>query len=139
MLKQLPLDQVNAMSKNTLMKHLGIVVTELGSDYIVAEMPVDFRTHQPMKLLHGGASAALIESIGSFGSALIVDLIKETPVGLEVNANHIRGISSGWVSAKGKLVHAGRKTHVWTVEIVDKETQKMICVGRLTVMIVAHS
>ena len=118
------------------MEILDIQCTEMGTDYVVATMPVDNRTHQPMGLLHGGASAALIESIGSIGSALLCDLTKEYPVGLEINANHIGGMKSGLVKAIGKVVHAGKRTHVWQVDLFDDATEKLICTGRLTVMIV---
>ena len=99
------------------MEVLDIKCIEIGPDYIVSTMPVDHRTHQPMGLLHGGASAALIESIGSMGSTLLLDLEKEYPVGLEVNANHVGGIKSGSVKAIGKIVHAGKRTHLWQVDI----------------------
>jgi 1,4-dihydroxy-2-naphthoyl-CoA hydrolase len=134
---QFSLDTMNRMSKNTLMQTLDITFTEAGEDYIVATMPVDHRTHQPMGLLHGGASAALIETIGSLGSALICDLSNEHPVGVEVNANHVGGVKSGLVKGIGKLVHGGKRSHVWQVDIFSEETQKLICTGRLTVLIVA--
>jgi 1,4-dihydroxy-2-naphthoyl-CoA hydrolase len=118
------------------METLGIECVEIGDDYIISTMPVDQRNHQPMGLLHGGASAALIESIGSMGSSLLLDLEKEYPVGLEVNANHVGGIKSGMVKAVGKIVHAGKKTHVWQVDIFDQETNKMVATGRLTVLII---
>ena len=129
-------EQLNKMNSNTLMETLGIEFLESGIDYIKAKMPVDHRTHQPMGLLHGGASAALIESIGSLGSALMCDLKMEYPVGLEVNANHVGGVKAGNVIGIGKLVHGGKKTHVWQVDIHDEETNKLICTGRLTVMII---
>ncbi|MES2800014.1 MAG: hotdog fold thioesterase [Bacteroidota bacterium] len=135
-LKQVPLDLINSFSKNTMMELLGIECIELGADYLIATMPVDKRTHQPMGLLHGGASAALIESIGSMGSTLLLDLTKEAPVGLEINANHIGSVKSGMVKAIGKIVHAGKRTHLWQVDIFDMETQKLVCTGRLTVMVV---
>ena len=139
MLKKVSLEQVNAMSKNTLMETLGIKCIEIGSDYVVSTMPVNAKTHQPMGLLHGGASAALIESIGSMGSSLLVNLEKEVPVGLEINANHIGGVKEGFVKAIGKIVHAGKRTHVWQVDITDTSTGKLICTGRLTVMIVKRN
>lgn len=135
-LRQVPLEKINAFRKNTLMEVLDISCVELGDDYIVATMPVDHRTHQPMGLLHGGASAALIESIGSIGSTLLIDLSKEAPVGIEINANHLGGMKSGVVKAIGKIVHAGKRTHVWQVDLYDQETDKLICTGRLTIMIV---
>lgn len=137
--KTVSLEEINRYSTNTLMGQLGIECTEVGSDYIVATMPVDHRTHQPMGLLHGGASAALIESIGSMGSTLLIDLEKEVPVGLEVNANHVGGIKSGFVKAIGKVVHAGKRTHLWQVDIYDQETNRLICTGRLTVMIIERT
>ena len=122
------------MSKNTLLEVLDIQVTELGDDYLKATMPVDKRTHQPMGLLHGGATAALIESMGSIGSSLIVDIRKHGIVGIEINANHIRGVKEGIVTGTAKVVHAGRKTHVWQVDVHNEEN-KLVCTGRLTVMI----
>jgi 1,4-dihydroxy-2-naphthoyl-CoA hydrolase len=136
LLKQISLEEANSFNKNTLMEQLGIECIEIGEDYVVARMPVDSRTHQPMGLLHGGASAALIESIGSMGSTLLIDLSKEVPVGLEVNANHISGVKSGYVKAIGKIVHAGRRTHLWQVDIFDASTNRLVCTGRLTVMII---
>ena len=133
------LEKVNAFSKDTLMEHLGIQCIEIGDDYLISTMPVNTHTHQPMGMLHGGASVALIESVGSLGSSLLIDLNKEYPLGLEVNANHIGSIQSGTVKAIGKIVHAGKRTHVWQVEVTDMETGKMICIGRLTVMIVQRS
>lgn len=135
-LKSVPLEQLNAFNKNTLMEQLGIECVELGDDYVVATMPVDHRTHQPMGLLHGGASAALIESIGSMGSTLLLDLKSEAPVGLEINANHVGGVRSGSVKAIGKIVHAGKRTHLWQVDIFDESTNALVCTGRLTIMVV---
>ncbi len=135
-LKKVPLEKVNAMSKNTLMEQLGIECVEIGNDYVISRMPVDHRTHQPMGLLHGGASAALIESIGSMGSTLLIDLEKEQPVGLEINCNHVGGVREGYVRATGKIVHAGKRTHLWQVDIHEEGTNRLVCTGRLTVMII---
>ncbi|MFT5581934.1 MAG: 1,4-dihydroxy-2-naphthoyl-CoA hydrolase [Psychromonas sp.] len=135
-LNQVPLSQLNAIFKNTMMELLDIKVIELGEDYIKASMPVTPKVHQPMGLLHGGASAVLIESIGSVGSVLLIDTDNFAPVGIEINANHISGVSSGVVIATGKLVHGGRRTHLWQVDLHHEETKKHICTGRLTVMIV---
>ena len=120
-LKQISLEEINARNANTLMESLEISCVELGEDYIVARMPVNKRTVQPMGLLHGGASAALIETIGSMGSILLID-----------NASQI---AVGFVLAKGKIIHAGRKTHLWQVDITEEGTGKLICVGKLTVLI----
>lgn len=135
-LKQVSLEKINAMNKNTLMEVLGIECIELGTDFIRSKMPVNAATHQPAGLLHGGASAALIESIGSMGSVLLIDMEKELPVGVEINANHVGGIKSGFVIATGKIVHAGKRSHVWQVDIHEEHTQRLICTGRLTIMIV---
>lgn len=121
------------------METLGIECIEIGTDFLRSRMPVSSKTHQPVGLLHGGASAALIESIGSMGSVLLIDVNKEVPVGLEVNANHVGSIREGWVIATGKLVHAGKRTHVWQVDIHEEGTDRLICTGRLTVMIVPRA
>lgn len=134
-LRQIPLELMNARNHNTLMASLGITCVEIGEDYLVAKMPVNHLTVQPMGLLHGGASAALIETIGSMGSLLLIDNEKQLAVGLEVNANHVNGIKTGHVLAKGTVIHAGKKTHLWQVDITEEGTGKLICVGKLTVMI----
>jgi len=139
MLKKYDLELINSMSRNTLMEVLDIKCVEVGDDYVIATMPVNSKTHQPMGLLHGGASATLIESIGSMGSSLALDLEKEVPVGLEINANHIGGMREGIVRAVGKLVHRGKRTHVWQVDLTDDESGKLVCTGRLTVMVVPRS
>lgn len=138
-LKQVPLELINSMNHNTLMEVLDIQFVEIGDDYVLAKMPVNNSTKQPMGLLHGGASAALIESIGSMASCLLVDVDKYNPVGVEVNANHVRGVSEGNVIARGKIMHAGTKTHVWQVDITEEATGNLLCTGRLTVMIVPKS
>lgn len=135
-LRQVGIDQINAINKNTLMEVLGIECVELGDDYLVATMPVDHRTHQPMGLLHGGANAALIETIGSMGSVLLIDIENQAPVGVEINANHLGSVRSGSVRATGRIIHAGKRTHVWQVDIIDESTHKLVCTGRLTIMIV---
>ena len=135
-LKQVSLERANSLNKNTMMEVLEIECIEIGKDFIKSRMPVNSKTHQPVGLLHGGASAALIESIGSMGSVLLIDIEKEVPVGLEINANHIAGIKDGFVVATGKIVHAGKRTHVWQVDIHEEGTERLICTGRLTVMIV---
>jgi 1,4-dihydroxy-2-naphthoyl-CoA hydrolase len=129
------LEELNAMGENTLLSHLGMRCTELGDDYLKLTMPVDKRTHQPMGVLHGGATAALIESVGSIGSALLLDLNAYRPVGLELNVNHIRAISEGMVEAKGTIVHAGKRTHIWQVDVRETASGKLVATGRLTVMV----
>jgi 1,4-dihydroxy-2-naphthoyl-CoA hydrolase len=131
----IPLSAINAMGKNTLLEQLGIVITEIGTDFITGTMPVDQRTHQPLGLLHGGASAALIETLGSMGSSLIVDRNTASVVGIEINANHVSGARSGIVTGTAKLVHGGKTTHLWQVDIHD-ENKKLVCTGRLTILVV---
>ena len=135
-MKMMSLEKVNMFNQGTAIKHLGIEIIEITELTISARMPVDERTKQPMGLLHGGASVLLIESIGSIGSSLMIDLEKEYPVGLEVNANHIGAAKSGFVIGTGKVIHEGKKTHIWSVEIRDEESNRLISIGRLTVMIV---
>ncbi len=135
-LKQVELSEINKFSESTMSGLLGMECIEVGDNFIRMTMPVDNRTTQGYGLLHGGASIALIESAGSIGSTLLLDLSKEVPVGLEVNANHIKGMRSGSVVALAEVVHIGRRTHLWKVDITDEETGKLVCTGRLTVMIV---
>lgn len=127
--------QINAFCKNTMMEHLEISFVEITDDSIVAKMPVNANVHQPMGLLHGGANVVLIESVGSMASALLCDLKKEAPVGIEVNANHISSLKSGFVLAVGKAIHLGKSTHVWQVDIYDEESEKHLSTGRLTVLL----
>lgn len=119
-----------------MVEHLGIRFTEIGDNYIIASMPVDRRTVQPAGLLHGGASVALAESIGSVGAYLCVDPEKFDCVGLEINANHLRSKTSGTVYGKGKPLHIGRKIQVWEIKIRDEE-DKLICVSRITIAVIA--
>jgi 1,4-dihydroxy-2-naphthoyl-CoA hydrolase len=119
---------------HTLVAHLGIEMLEIGDDYLVARMPVDHRTHQPQGLLHGGASVALAETMGSIGAFLTVDPARFAVVGLEINANHIRGVRSGWVIGRATPLHRGRTTQVWEIRIAD-EAGKLVCVSRITMAI----
>ena len=134
--KDVSLSEINSRNSSTLMQSLGIECAEIGTDFLVLKMPVDERTIQPMGILHGGASAALIETVGSMGSTLLIDLNTQTPVGLELNCSHIGSVKSGFVLATGTLVHCGRRTHVWQVNIHEEGTKRLICTGRLTVMII---
>jgi 1,4-dihydroxy-2-naphthoyl-CoA hydrolase len=120
--------------KNTLGEHIGIVFTEIGDNYLRATMPVDHRTQQPYGLLHGGASVALAETLGSVASALVIDGEKKICVGLEINANHIRSVRAGLVTGTASPIHIGVSTHVWEIRIVD-ENEKLVCISRLTVVI----
>ena len=116
------------------METLGIKCIELGSGFLRFSMPVDHRTHQPMGILHGGASAALIETVGSFGSFLMAQGTGERPVGLAIHAEHLKAVRQGTVIATGTLVHPGSSTHVWNVDVHEMETEQLVCTGRLTIM-----
>jgi 1,4-dihydroxy-2-naphthoyl-CoA hydrolase len=121
----------------SMVQHLGIEFLEMGDDFMTARMPVDHRTHQPFGILHGGASVALAESLGSTASYFILDdPTTHHAVGLEISANHIRGVKSGWVYAKAIPLHIGRTTHVWDIKITSEE-EKLVCAVRFTVAIVA--
>lgn len=133
--KHVTISQVNSYSKNTLLSHLDIEFIEIGSDFLIAKMPVNFKTTQPMGILHGGASVALAESIGSVGSNLLIDSKTEYAVGLSINANHIGSAKDNFVIGKGNLIHKGKSTHIWSIEIKDAD-KKLISICRLTVMII---
>lgn len=115
------LAQINAFSKNTLMETLGIAYTEIGKDYLVATMPVNSKVHQPMGLLHGGATVALAESVGSAASFLFVDSSKYIIKGIEISANHLKSKKEGIVTAKAINIHKGKTTHLWQVEVRDED------------------
>ncbi len=132
--KDLLLQEIIHLSKGTMGEHIGLVFTEVGPDYIKGTMPVDARTRQPYGLLHGGASCVLAETLGSVASALVIDQEKFICVGLEINANHIRGVREGIVTGIAKPLHIGASTHVWDIKIHD-EREKLVCVSRLTVAI----
>ncbi len=131
---QYDLHQINQLCQNTLVSHLGIEFTEIGADYLRARMPVDQRTVQPFRLLHGGASVALAESLGSMASACCVDASQQQPVGLEINANHLRAVTTGYVIGTARPIHLGSRTHVWEIKIED-DHQKLVCISRLTIML----
>ncbi|HEX9079588.1 MAG TPA: hotdog fold thioesterase [Desulfuromonadaceae bacterium] len=126
------LEQLAERSRGTLMEHLGIEYLEIGDDFLKARMPVDARTRQPAGLLHGGASAALAETLGSVAAGLCVDGKTKTIVGLEINANHIRPVTDGWVTGVATPIHVGATTQLWDIRIYN-EQEKLVCVSRLTV------
>ena len=130
---------INKFSQNTLSSHLGIEVLEVGADFIKARMPVDERTKQPAGLLHGGASVVLSESMGSVASfCLIDDISRQSIVGVEINAKHLRSVKDGFVYSITKPVKIGRTLHIWNTEIFD-ESENLVCVSRLTVMIITKT
>jgi 1,4-dihydroxy-2-naphthoyl-CoA hydrolase len=128
------LDQLNQTRQDTMINHLGIVFTAIGEDYLEASMPVDHRTKQPMGLLHGGASVALAETLGSLAASLTLDRSKQTCVGLEINANHVRAVKDGLVKGIAKPIHLGRSTQIWEIKIFD-EGEKLCCISRITMAI----
>ncbi len=131
------IEKLNALSVDTMISHIEIEFIELADDFIKARMPVDNRTQQPWGALHGGASATLAETLGSAGSAFHLELDKQYPVGLELNINHIRPVTSGYVVGTATALHLGRRTHVWEIKIVD-DADKLVSAGRLTMMIVTR-
>lgn len=135
--KDLTLEHLAQLGKGTMGEYLGIEWTELGDNFLKARMPVDHRTRQPYGLLHGGASCALAETIGSVASAMVVDHAKFYCVGLEINANHIRSAREGFVTGIVYPLHIGTSTHVWDIKIYD-EKEKLVCVSRLTVAVIAR-
>jgi uncharacterized protein (TIGR00369 family) len=128
------LEKANAVTKNTLMETLGIEFVDFGEDFVTATMPVNSTVHQPMGLLHGGATAALAESLGSTGSYIMLGDENAGVVGIEVNANHLRSVKDGLIRAEGRLLHKGRRTHVWDIRVTDEEG-RLISVCRLTNMV----
>ncbi len=124
------------MGKNTMVEHLGIVFTDIQKDSLTATMPVDKRTLQPYGLLHGGASVALAETLGSVAAHLSVDSDRYLTVGLEINANHIKSARSGIVTGTARPIHIGRSTHVWSIDIVN-EAGQLVCTSRITMAIIA--
>ena len=126
------IEALNARSAGTLMQSLGIEFTELGDGYLRATMPVDARTHQPYELLHGGASVALAETLGSSAGALLAG--GNAVVGLEINANHLRAVREGTVTGTTRPLHIGRSTQVWEIEIED-EAGRPVCISRITLAV----
>lgn len=126
--------ELNERGSRTLPGYLGIRVTEIGDDFLRATMPVNERTHQPFGVLHGGASVALAETVGSLAAMLCIDP-DHLALGQDINANHLRSISSGLVTATARPFHLGRSSHVWHIEIRD-EQERLVCVSRLTMAVV---
>jgi len=133
---EMNLELLNSFQKNTLVDHLGIEVIGFGDDFLEATMPVDHRTKQPMGLLHGGASVALAETLGSIASTfLIEDHAKQQAVGLEINANHLKSAKSGLVTGVVTPIRVGRSVHVWEINITN-DKDELVCRSRLTVMVI---
>jgi 1,4-dihydroxy-2-naphthoyl-CoA hydrolase len=127
--------EMNSIHAGTLVEYIGIRFTEFGDDFVRGTMPVDGRTRQPYGLLHGGASVALAESLGSMGAIMCVDVEQFQCVGQEINANHVRAAHTGLVTGTARPVHLGGRSQVWTIDIVN-EAGKLICTSRLTVAVI---
>ncbi len=129
-----PLDDANRRGQGCAVGHLGIELIEAGDDYLKARMPVDHRTRQPAGVLHGGASMVLAETLASWAAAHVVDPAKCHCVGQEINANHIRAATGGWVFGVARPIHLGRSSQVWDVRIHDGE-EKLVCIARITMAV----
>jgi 1,4-dihydroxy-2-naphthoyl-CoA hydrolase len=128
------LEEVQRRGTGTMVEHIGIIITEVGDNFLKGTMPVDHRTVQPMGILHGGASVALAETLGSLAANLAVDSETKYCVGLDINANHIRAAKTGLVTGIAKPLHIGSSTQVWSIEIAD-EQNRLVCVSRLTMAV----
>ena len=133
--KQEKLKRINDSIQNTMTSTIGIEITDIGDDFICGKMPVDERTTQPFGLLHGGASVALAETLGSIGGGIKVYSNNETVVGIEINANHLKSARDGWVYGKATPIRIGNKNQVWNIEITN-EDDDLICVSRLTLAVI---
>jgi len=133
--KQGKLKRINDSIQNTMTSTIGIEITDIGDDFICGKMPLDERTTQPFGLLHGGASAALAETLGSIGGGIKVYKNNETVVGIEINANHLKSVRDGWVYGKATPIRIGKKIQVWNIEITN-EDDDLICVSRLTLAVI---
>ena len=135
--KTFDIDKINNFNSKTMVGHIGIEILEANNEYVRGRMPVDKRTIQPYGLLHGGASVAFAESLGSLAGSLHVNWEKEAVVGIEINANHLKSVRSGYVFGKATPIKIGKKIHVWNIEITN-ENEDLICISRLTLAIINH-
>ncbi len=134
---ELTLAELQERARNTLSEHIGIEFTERGADFLSATMPVNPHTHQPSQVLHGGASVALAETVGSVAANMCVDQATHMCMGQEINANHLRPVASGLVTATARPYHIGGRSQVWHIEIRD-ERDRLVCVSRLTMAVIAR-
>lgn len=132
--RNVTLEDLNGLTSGTMVAHLGIEFTAVGDDYLEARMPVDHRTIQPLGMLHGGASVALAETLGSVAATCCIDVTTHFVVGLEINANHIRSVRDGYVTGRTTPIHIGKKTHVWEIRITNKAGE-LVCLSRITIAI----
>jgi 1,4-dihydroxy-2-naphthoyl-CoA hydrolase len=136
--RQYVLEDLADMARGNMIEHLGIEFTRIGDDFLEGRMPVDERTRQPIGLLHGGASVALAETLGSAGAYLTVDPARFYCVGLDINANHVRSVTKGYVTGVARPLHRGRTTQVWEV-LIHGQGERLVCVSRLTLAVVRQS
>lgn len=129
------LDEINKFNQGCMVSYIGIEYTEVGDNYLCGKMPVDERTKQPLGLLHGGASVTLAETLGSMAAHLCLNAKEEYAVGLDINANHIKSATSGYVHGKAIAIHIGKKTHVWEIKITNDKNQ-LICISRITMAVI---
>ena len=129
-----PIEDLNRINKDTLMEQLHIEYLEIAEGFVKARMPVNERTRQPYGILHGGASVTLAETMGSSGAFICINPAQKRPVGLEINANHVRSVRSGYVFGVARPIHMGSSTHIWEIKIHD-EQERLVCVSRLTLAI----
>lgn len=136
--KDVDLDRMNKMSSNTLVTHLGITLTNVGDDFLEGTMPVDERTFQPARLLHGGASCVLAETLGSIAANMCIDTAEKMAVGQHIEATHLRSATKGHVRGVAKILYMGRSTQTWRIEIYNDDN-KMICDSKIIMAIVNKS
>ena len=133
--REYSLDEIGALQRGNMGGHIGIEILRIGPDHLDARMPVDERTMQPDGILHGGASVALAETLGSIGGSMVVDRERYLVVGQEINANHLRAVRGGHVLGSARPIHLGRRSQVWAIEISDDQ-KRLICVSRLTLAVI---
>ncbi|MCB1783944.1 MAG: hotdog fold thioesterase [Alphaproteobacteria bacterium] len=136
--KPYTLDYLEGLRNANMGTHLGIEFTDIGPDYLCARMPVDSRTTQPFGILHGGASCVLSETLGSVAAWMTIDPEHFRAVGIEINANHIRAVTQGFVIGRCSPMHTGKRTQVWQTDISEEATGRRVCISRLTVAIIEH-
>ena len=129
------LKKMTEFNRNTMATNIGLELTDIGDQYVCGKIPVDNRTIQPYGLLHGGASVALAETLGSIAGNLQVDQKKEMVVGISINANHLKSVKNGWVYGKAVPIKIGKRIHVWSIQITN-ESKEMICISRLTLAVI---
>ena len=132
--KEILLEKMSNLNKNTMATTIGLELTDVGKDYVCGKIPIDKRTIQPFGFLHGGASVALAETLGSIAGQMQVEPEREIVLGIAINANHIKSVRKGWVYGKASSINIGKKIQVWEIQITDEE-KKMVCISRLTLAV----